>query len=384
MWRKLIGVTAGLVAGLGLVLVLGRCQQGAGPLPQLGAAVSETQGPLAEVWLQYTSQSEPVVGTAQADFLFALEPRTHVRVTLAGPEEARSFQDFLERHGLVQRMQGRLTVVRTAGPLTPWTRDRALALGGQDTNLTLLVPPAPADEWPERRNDWQASWMLGKTRPASRVVQLPLDFDGGDLVLLDGEALFDANLLAKNTNRGFHTAAELTRAVAQWTGRPAHMLGTAEGDVPKYHMAMYAMPIGNHKVLVGDPSLARALTGTHWQPGDASVETDEPLRADDTPQTQARFDEAARALRAQGWDVVRIPVVQFDDRTYMTYTNAVLESVGTHRVVYLPVYGANALDDAASRTWLAQGYEIRPIRVAGVWRHHGTIGCLVNVLQRGR
>jgi hypothetical protein len=202
--------------------------------------------------------------------------------------------------------------------------------------------------------------------------------------------LFDANLLAKNSGNGFRTLPELAKALQTWTGRPALALGAVEGDVPRYHMAMYMMPIGNRTALVGDPSLGRALTGPAWQPGDDSVESEETLIADDTPATQARFDRAARDLQANGWRVLRVPVVAFDDRTYVTYTNAVLETRGERRRVYLPVYAgpgvdaaAGRLDAAATQVWRDAGFEVRPVRVAGVWRHHGTIGCLVNVLRRG-
>ncbi len=356
--------------------------------PATSQAISEIDGSLAQVWLQYSAEAEPVVGRAQLDFLAGLPPETTSLWTVARGEDSAKLSAFLKRAGAAA---ARATVVEVPGPLTPWTRDRALALA-RDGKLLLLVPPDPGESWPERQGDWHAAQWLAAARTGSKSVELPIDFDAGDLILSDEVTLFDANLLAKNRGRGFATMSELAKAVAGWTGRHALGLGENEGDVPRYHMAMYVMPLGQRRALVGDPALARAITGPGWQPGDRSPDDDRALLADDSTGTQARFERAARELRAQGWAVDRVPVVQFDDRTYVTYTNAVVETGSRGRRVYLPQYADDQaeatgplrrLDAAGQLAWQQAGYTPVPIRVAGVWRHHGTIGCLVNVLWRG-
>ncbi|MBI5607379.1 MAG: hypothetical protein HY902_00705 [Deltaproteobacteria bacterium] len=382
-------IAVGLVLGAAAALLISNrpeTRQAAGPRPT--QAVSEVDGSLAAVWLQYSAAAEAVVGTAQLDFLAGLPPGTASLWTVARGDESTRLAAFLRRAG---DAAARATVVEVPGPLTPWTRDRALALA-RDGQLLLLVPPDPGESWPERQGDWHAAQWLASARPGTKVLELPIDFDAGDLILSDEVTLFDANLLAKNRGRGFASMADLAKAVASWTGRPALGLGENEGDVPRYHMAMYVLPLGGRRALVGDPTLARAITGPGWQPGDRSPDDDRLLLADDSTATQARFDRAAADVRARGWSVVRIPAVQFDDRTYLTYTNAVVEAGPRGRRVYLPHYAGSdgdpgsplaRLDAAGRAAWQQAGYAVVPIRVAGVWRHHGTIGCLVNVLWRG-
>jgi len=45
--------------------------------------------------------------------------------------------------------------------------------------------------------------------------------------------------------------------------------------------------------------------------------------------------------------VERIPVVPFDDKTYITYTNGVYETRGALKLAYVPQYGIAALDVTA-------------------------------------
>lgn len=380
-------IAAGLVGGLLLALAWSAWDT-APPRKPDGptVAVSEVDGTLREVWLQYAAQAEETVGVAQADFVRALAKSTTVWWTAGGPAEMAKLQAYLQRNGLATGH-----CVQVPGPITPWTRDRALAAerGG---HLELLMPPAPDDLWPERLGDWHAVHWLAQHHDAAKVVELPLDFDGGDVLLTGTATLFDANLLAKNRGRGYATMAQLGHALQGWTGRPAVGLGSEDGDVPRYHMAMYLAPVGPRKALVGSPALGRAIVGPQWRPGDLSADDDSPLLADDTTAVQARFDRVAADLGRAGWAVTRIPVVAFDDRTYVTYTNAVTASGDRDCTVWLPVYAQaedgpdsprRKLDAAGIAAWRAAGFAVHPVRVAGVWRHHGTIGCLVNILRRG-
>jgi hypothetical protein len=163
---------------------------------------------------------------------------------------------------------------------------------------------------------------------------------------------------------------------------PVLVLGREPGDTPRHHLAMYMTPLRDKVVLVGDPRAARDLVGDGFTPGELSSETSEPLRADFSAQTVERFELAARELARGGYRVERIPNVPFDDKTYISYTNAVFETRAGVAIVYVPIYGIPALDDAALELYRRLGWEPRPIRVRRVYPHHGTIGCLVNVLAR--
>jgi len=48
----------------------------------------------------------------------------------------------------------------------------------------------------------------------------------------------------------------------------------------------------------------------------------------------------------------------------------------------MPSYGVPELDSAAAKAYRSQGFDVKPVPVASVFRLCGTIGCLVNVLGR--
>ncbi|MSQ84709.1 MAG: hypothetical protein EXR77_17865 [Myxococcales bacterium] len=389
--QKILGSLAGLALGVAVVLAVGHFSGERAVGAARVTPVAEFSGRLRLVWLQFSSDATEITGVAQSDFLAALRSDTQVLITLAGQQERAAFEQFLSNHKLTKLLHNRVRIVEVTGPVTPWTRDRALYLDGGAGGLRLLVPPAPDQAWQRRFNDWQAVATLRSAIKGAKVMELPLEFDGGDLALLTDEVVFGSNLVAKNRSRGFATAQDLARSLQVWTGRPALALGIHDGDVPRYHLAMYWAPTGRRTAIVGDPRLARAITGPRFAVGDLSVETGDLLVADDSTPTQAQFDRAAADLVRAGWAVERVPVVAFDERTYVTWTNAVAESDADHKIVYLPTYASASdgpdapirqLDALGAAAWQRAGFAVRPIRVAGVWRHHGTIGCLVAVLQR--
>jgi hypothetical protein len=50
--------------------------------------------------------------------------------------------------------------------------------------------------------------------------------------------------------------------------------------------------------------------------------------------------------------------------------------------VYLPTYALPVLDLAAQHFYESQGFEVHPIDVSSIYKLDGSLGCLVNVLQR--
>ncbi len=395
--KTLLAGAAGLATALAALALWTALEKDRAAAPPTAAAVSEFEGPLHTVWLQYASDAEAITGRAQSDFVRGLGLGTRVAFTVGGPQEAVALRQWLATERLDQALAARLTVVQARGPLTPWTRDRAVFVRHGD-DLRLLVPPAPDPQWERRANDWNAVPLLAAAVGRAKAIELPLQFDGGDLLLLDDAVVFGANLWAKNAARGYATPAELGKALTAWLGRPAIALGDRDGDVPPYHIAMYLAPLGRKTALVGDPARAKVVTGPRFVPGDLSADDGSVLVADDATATQAQFDRAAADLTRQGWRVERAPVVAFDSRTYITWTNAVAETGRAGKRVFLPSYASadpahaqtpatvalRRLDQLSAATWTRHGYAVVPVRVAGVWPHHGTIGCLVAVLRRGR
>ena len=140
---------------------------------------------------------------------------------------------------------------------------------------------------------------------------------------------------------------------------------------PDHHITMYAMPLDERTVVVGDPALGRRLCAGDVEDADFSAAAAAP------------FLRAAADLEALGFRVVRIPLAPTRlPRVYVTYTNVIMDQRGGRTTVYMPTYGLPRLDAAAARTWASLGAEVKPVPVQSIYRFRGTIGCLVNVLER--
>jgi hypothetical protein len=176
---------------------------------------------------------------------------------------------------------------------------------------------------------------------------------------------------------------ELRTLLEGLLARPVQVLGASEGDVPRHHMSMYMAALDGGVALVGDPRAAEGVVGDGYAPGEVDPDTGDPLRADFSEPTVARFDRAVAALSAAGWRVVRIPEVPFLDKTYMAYTNGVYETRGGVRIAWMPTFDLPELDARARAVYEGLGWQVRPVRVRKLYALHGTIGCLVNVLARG-
>ena len=50
--------------------------------------------------------------------------------------------------------------------------------------------------------------------------------------------------------------------------------------------------------------------------------------------------------------------------------------------VYMPVYGIPALDAAARAVFEGQGWSVLPVDVKDVYRHTGSLRCLVGIIER--
>jgi hypothetical protein len=391
--RKLaLAIVGGVIGVLAAVAVLAASSRWSPqhdsfylPAPLL----SETEGPLAEVVVHWVPALDATVADAYADFFHALSPDVSVVMVVPEPmvdEDRKRLERRLANIDPTGALRARTRIVHTPGPITTWSRDRALVTERSRTTqrIGLIAPSEPDDSWLERKNDWETVRTLARAQPDRlEAIVAPFDFDAGDFTVANGTVIVDSNLVEKNRHRGVGDAPELRRRLAAYFGMPVAMLGSVPGDTPRHHLAMTMTPLHDRLVMVGDPAWARELVGDAFAPGEKGSETGQPLRADFSAATIARFDRVARDLTAAGFEVVRIPNVPFDDKTYLTYTNGVYETRSGRRIAYVPVYGIPALDDAALVVYERAGWTTRPIRVRAVYRYHGTIGCLVNVVGRG-
>jgi len=355
------GIVAGLVASLAVLSQVGS-------MPGAGAprVLSDCDGAIEELVIQYESASAAIVLPVYREFLRAI-PRS-VTVHVMCPDRAA----FEELQQFVNPISCRLNPIRVNHVITSWSRDRWLAVSSA-SNTTLLRPRGEkgADIWPARAGDEKVAEDIARSLDHVKEFRCGLYFDGGDFVT-DGETVFVTPSVAdRNIGRTVKDRRELVDALHDSLGKKIVLLKKS----PPYHMGMFLMAAGNRTVIVSDPSMGRTLTeGTNI-----------PFAADFTDEAQSIFDSVAERCRAAGRRVVRIPTVPGrDGRTYLTYVNVIIDERDGQRIVYMPVFrGFEKMNMAAADVWRSLGYEVRSIDCTTSYPHFGSLRCLVNVLTRG-
>ena len=339
-----------------------------------GPALADCNGQLAELVIQYLPASANIVMPVYAELLPQLSADVTVHVVCPSAD---AFAELADRVGPVACT---LSPVIVDHPLTSWSRDRWLALqpGADGEPITLLPPRGEngADRWPARAGDQQiAEDLTAALGPRVTWRRSSLYFDAGDFVVDDRWAIVTPDVALRNIQHTVTSRQELIEELHRQLGRDVLLLGRA----PPHHAGMYMMLIGEGRVMVGDPSLARQLLADVAAPGGLL-----PGGADFTEATQELFDAVATQCRAAGLEVIRIPTVcDPDGRTYLAYLNALLDVVDGRRIVYMPTYrGAEPINEAAAAVWRQAGYEVRPVDCTTAYRHGGSLRCLVNVLAR--
>lgn len=307
--------------------------------------------------------------------LFTALP-TDIEIVVAVPT-ARDFDRFtagLAAAGVPALTRFRPVVVDQ--PLTTWSRDRMAALEGG----AVLAPPKVATATGGRAGDWAAPFAIARDIYGGQPALASFVFEGGDLAASRRFVFADANLIGRNLGRGDATRAHLEAALGRTFAQDIVWLGDAAGDVPEHHIMMYAVPLDDQRVLVGDVALGQRLLAAETVRSGATV----PVDADVAGHAR-RFDHVAALLTARGFAVSRIPVVVLPGAgSYVTYTNALFDRDARGPVVYLPTYRLPALDDDAAARYRALGYRVVPIDVTSVYQLNGSLGCLVNVMARTR
>jgi len=187
-------------------------------------------------------------------------------------------------------------------------------------------------------------------------------------------------------------------------GKPVTILGADDpGTVHKEepatdHMDMGCTPIDDKTFFVGDPGLAKQLVSkmSDKELDDAerilSESAGKPVRlprdGDRNRDNQEDFDAYAKTLTDKGYNVVRMPHAEPGmSRSYISYNNCLMERFsredGTDvRRVFLPVYGIPKLDDAATKIWESQDFEVIPMELGALSQRWGALRCVSNWLDR--
>jgi hypothetical protein len=375
--RLLLGLVLGTCCAFGLLWAHGRLAPRPGPTPvAAGLHVREDGGALRAVVIHYAPDAASLAQPTYRDLLRALPADVTVHVACATETDCAAFRDSLAAAG-VPRLE-RLRPLVVGVEITTWSRDRfaAKALAGAGPRLEVLVPPRAETPFEPRAGDSVVPFVVARALGAPARTA-PFAFEGGDLASTATHLFADVNLLARNEGHGPGTRAALVAALRAEFRQEVVFLGEQPGDVPQHHLMMYVAPLGGRRVLVGDVAAGLRLL-------DADPAARAAVAADRAPATAARFEVAARELAAAGFEVTRAPVVVLEGGgAYVTYTNALFATERGRPVVYLPTYALAGLDRAAAELYRRLGYEVRPVDVAAIWRQNGSLGCLVNVVERG-
>jgi hypothetical protein len=372
-WQPVAGIGLGLLAAAVVAGIVSsrRVVATEGPmLPDCG-------GKMKSAVMQYAGGSQFVLPVYKK---FLSECPAEVEIILACPDAAA----LEEMKGGVGPIRQKVTPVFTGHTMTAWSRDRWVALLPREAGkaTTLLSPAVNGDPvaWPQRFGDCQVGSDLGKAlapRVAARFSKLL--FDGGDFLADGGRVYFTEAVVERNLQHTVESRDVLMRTLTSDLGLTPKMLVGA----PPHHAGMYMMAAGNNTMVVADAKLGAKYLAQ------MSPELMEllPNGPDLSDASAKKFDAVAEQLAADGYKVVRIPVIpDVPARVYVTYVNVILDGAreaGGKPTCYLPNFrGAEAMNEAAVGVWEGLGYRVVTIDCTDVFTKGGTLHCLVNVMER--
>lgn len=371
--QALLGTLGGLIISA-LAVVLSY-RPSFSPETEAGALMAENSEHLAEIVIHYTSGAWPIVGRTYQDFLDALGPEVVVDVVTPNQD---AFQELVN---LLGQVSPHLRAVVVGHPVTPWSRDRFLVLEPANGPLVLYRPweESLAGTWPERTGDQLVADDLAEALPQVTAVRAPIFFDAGDFVADQDTVFVTPAVLSKNLHRTVHSERELVKLLEGILKRSVVLLKEA----PQHHAGMFMMAANAKTMLVGDPSLAKALSKESSGLAER-LQKKLPGGADFSSESQRAYDSVAQQVEAAGYKVVRVPTVNApNSRIYVTYLNGIIEEHSGKKSFYLPVYDdLPELNQRAAAIWRSLGFAVKAVNVSDAYLQGGTLHCLVNPLRR--
>ena len=373
MRRSWPSILIGAVAGLAVVVAVADSEALVEPFVGDAEIVSDAHGALTEISVHYRQDFHEQSHETLEDLIVALPPEVTIRVVVARQDEF----DYLVQHLASEEVPDteRLVPLVTGFEISPWAKDRYGTLQRRGRPV-VAVPPHRAAVPGARGNDERVPDLMCGALEHVRCLALPFYFEGGDLISDERHVFVAATLLERNPPLTDLRRKDLLEQIGDELGRDAVPIGGIGGDVPDHHIGMYLTPLGDGRVAVASPELGERL----YRSLPREEQTVELL---DDPAAVGRFTRVAGDLRAQGFTVVEVPMLlTATPRVYVSYNNALLERRAGERVVYMPVYGIEGLDEAAAEVFRGQGWRVEPVRVDDVYAHTGSLRCLVGVVSR--
>jgi len=218
----------------------------------------DSEGHLERVLIHFTPSAADDLVTTYRDVVGALADDTEVLVAV---ETTRHFEQLRTALGEIGRDRRRrsLRPIVVGRPITAWSRDR-FATARRGAHPRLLVPPQRISPLAPRANDWVVPWTVSaELGGAVESLETTFDFDGGDLIADESRVYATALVLDRNRDRPAGRRETLREELRRTTGLDVVLIGAAATEVPDHHIGMFLTPLGDDRVLVGDPSLAAGM-----------------------------------------------------------------------------------------------------------------------------
>lgn len=367
-------------------------------------------GPIDE-WILFLGDGEqPIFLPTCAALILGTNPETKFRIVYSSEETRAALEAGLDRAGF--RSPERLAWTPAEREVPWWARDQFL-LGTTAAGRPVFFLHHPehymgisACAYGEGRATLDTVRRIAGDR--ARATRTRIE---GGVIVADRDRAFVSErwLQFAEGARDFPSPQAYRRYLDDLYGLPVETLPAPFGE-PGAHCDLYLMPIGDRRVILGDPdrgaSLAQAATPTERASffraardllGGAgrsdSLRILEQLPLFPALVREGRRNEVRTAFRAMrehlenlGYEVLGIPWVKTGFEATgqaftSTYTNVIMEDRGGERIVYLPQLEIASLDEAARRVWKQAGFRVVPIPALGPAIYGGGVRCMSHVLR---
>lgn len=370
------------------------------PVAQSGLLLSDASGKIEQLMLQCPGRgSAEALAPAWSRLSEELSAEAKMVVTVPPGKDGQEVQDYLLQHVAHPEKMQFLTNAHPSR-MSVWSRDSVLPVVGPDGQTTLVVPlrRSWAGSNPEQDTaDINVPWLMAGSNlehPVKAAPQLWVSVDGGNVVSNATTAFVGSDSL-RNT---VQLRAEQGKAASEEEalqdmqdlfGKNIVILN--QGGQAAFHVDLYCTPLGEKKVLVGDPGLAlKILDGLppkeRYEAEKSLADKAELMRdglfdkyrqAHGSPEAQSRYDEVAAQLEGLGFEVERIPCLPPGKLGHpsLSYNNVLVEEYDEVKKVYLPQYDCPPLDQAASALYQSLGYTVVPLPLTELSKMQGALRC---------
>lgn len=338
-------------------------------MPEL---VSDADLALADISIHYRSDFHDECLETLRDLMAGLPQEVTVWVVVESLEEF----NFLKNRMEGSASSARLRAVVTGMPITPWSKDRFGTMTAEG-NPVLAIPKARTLAEGPRGNDETVAALICRESDDATLKVLPFMFEGGDLLSDQDNIYVPANMVARNEPLTDAGKGALLAAIERTFGKTVVHIGDEARDMPDHHIGMYLTPLGNGRLAVADPDMGLQMCRelNIAEVGGVAVETD--------PTCYQPFRNVIQLLQDRNIEIVRVPMILTTlPRVYATYNNAIVEERNGVRRIFMPTYGVPGIDQRAAQIFAEQNIEVIPVRVSKLFKHTGSLRCLVGVIRR--